>query len=165
MNIFFLHRNPKKCAKWHVDRHCVKMILETAQLLCSAIWVFGKDAPYKLTHKNHPCAIWTRSCKENWLWLKELGIALCEEYTFRYEKKHKTYDVIMSLECPELPEKDFFDPPQAMDVKYKKEDTIEAYRNLYIYGKDHLHFWKNRHAWKNRKIPKFILKAKPEYIE
>lgn len=29
MNIFVLDNNPKKCAEYHVDKHCVKMILET----------------------------------------------------------------------------------------------------------------------------------------
>ena len=35
MNIFFLDENPTLSAQYHVDKHVVKMILETAQLLCS----------------------------------------------------------------------------------------------------------------------------------
>lgn len=69
MNIFILDTNPKIAAQYHVDKHVVKMILETAQLLCSAHWLNGSEAPYKLTHKNHPCAIWTRECVENYNWL------------------------------------------------------------------------------------------------
>lgn len=164
MNIFFLHINPKQCAKWHVDRHVIKMILETAQLLCSAIWICGyEDAnkevnpPYKLTHSNHPCAIWCRANKENWNWLKELGLALCEEYTFRYGKKHKTQSIIENLVCPKLKNEPFFEPPQAMPEQYKiKNDSIMAYRLLYAIGKRHLHTWKTRHAWKNREIPNFV---------
>jgi len=60
MNIFFLDFDTEKCAKYHCDKHVVKMILETAQLLCGTHWVIGSEAPYKLSHKNHPCAIWTR---------------------------------------------------------------------------------------------------------
>lgn len=167
MNIFFLSRNPKRCARWHVDRHCVKMILETAQLLCSAIWLFPKlnqpEPPYKLTHKNHPCAIWARDNKSNWKWLKQLGLALCEEYQFRYGKVHKSYEVIKNLKCPNLPEGEMYDPPQAMKEEYKKDSAIRGYRYLYAFGKDHLHFWKNRHAWKKRNIPRFILEFRPEY--
>ena len=58
MNIFVLHKNPKKAAQYHHDKHVVKMILESAQMLCSVHWVMGSDgAPYKLAHKNHPCCI------------------------------------------------------------------------------------------------------------
>lgn len=153
MNIFFLHLDPKQCAKLHVDKHVVKMILETAQLLCSAIWLSGKKAPYKLTHKNHPCAVWTRANKENWKWLKQLGLSLCEEYTYRYGKIHKTQTVIENLECPNLENGSFHVPPQAMPDKYKnKTNTIRAYRCFYTFEKAHLH------SWKNREIPKFILK-------
>ena len=50
MNIFFLDFDTKKCAQYHCDKHVVKMILETAQLLCGVHWVIGSDAPYKLSH-------------------------------------------------------------------------------------------------------------------
>jgi hypothetical protein len=157
MNIFFLHLSVRRCARWHCDRHCVKMILEYAQLLCSAIWLSGGTAPYKLTHKNHPCAIWARHSQGNWLWLKSLALALCDEYTFRYGKVHRTQEIIEQLEVPDLPNEWFTQPPQAMPVEYKDTDSITAYRNYYILGKKHLHSWKDgRHAWKKRKIPSFI---------
>lgn len=161
MNIFFLHLNPRKCAKWHVDRHCVKMILEYAQLLCTAIWLAGGKAHCKPTHKNHPCAIWARKTRGNWLWLKELALALCHEYTFRYEKIHALEKIIEDLEVPDLPEGEMTTLPQAMPDCYKHSDSMTAYRNYYILGKSHLHFWKSRHAWKNRKIPSFIRRHLP----
>ena len=148
---------------WHVDRHVVKMILELCQLLCTAIWLSGGEAYCKPTHQNHPSAIWTRANKSNWLWLQTLALALCEEYTFRYGKQHKLETIIRELQVPDLPDEDFYDPPQAMPVEYKHEDAITAYRNYYILGKSHLHFWKNRHAWKNQNIPKFITDAIPNY--
>jgi hypothetical protein len=167
MNIFYLHYNTRRCARYHVDRHVVKMILETAQLLCTAIIIITNDENTgfcKATHKNHPCAIWVRKSKANWLWLKELGLALCKEYTLRYEKKHKYEDKIEALIVPDLEDVEFTEPPQAMPEEYKnKESSVIAYRQYYISGKKHLHHWKTRHAWKNRKIPKFILKAIPEY--
>lgn len=156
MNIFFLHQNPKKCARYHLDRHVVKMILETCQLLCTAIWVYGGTAPYKKTHENHPSAIWARANKENWKWLKSLGIALCEEYTFRYGKIHLSQEILESLKVPKLPEGKFFPPTPAMPNEYKCNSSLISYRKYYAFGKKHLHFFKTRHAWKNRKIPKFI---------
>lgn len=157
MNIFFLHYNPKKCAKYHCNSHVVKMILETCQLLCSAIWLSGGKGFFKLTHPNHPSAIWTRANKSNWIWLKNLGIALCEEYTFRYYKKHSSEDNLRKMECPSLPEGDFFPPTPAMPDEYKvKNNSLQSYRNYYILGKAHLHFSKTRHNWTNRKIPSFI---------
>lgn len=158
MNIFYLHHNPRICAKWHCDSHVVKMILELAQLLCTAIWMCGGTAHCKPTHKNHPSAVWVRTNKSNWLWTKELALELCKEYTARYDKKHALEEIIRALSVPELPEEPFFEPPQAMPDDYKvPKDSITAYRNYYILGKSHLHFHKYRHAWKRRSIPKFIL--------
>lgn len=159
MNIFYLHHDPKICARWYVDRHVVKMILETCQLLCTAIWLSGGIAYCKPTHTNHPSAIWTRANKSNWKWLRQLGLALCEEYTFRYGKTHKLEKIIRELTVPNIPKGDFVQPPQAMPDEYKHEDSIIAYRNYYVLGKAHLHFWKSRHAWKKRDIPPFIQEA------
>ena len=39
MNLFYLDEDLDKCAEYHVDKHIVKMPLEAAQLLCTAIWV------------------------------------------------------------------------------------------------------------------------------
>ena len=52
MNIFVLSKDPKQAAKWHVDKHIVKMPRETAQILCTVRHQYGDDkAPYKATHK------------------------------------------------------------------------------------------------------------------
>jgi len=158
---------------YHLDRHVNKMALESLQLLCSAIWVCGEEAPYKLTHKNHPCAIWARESRQNWRWLKKLAICLCEEYTFRYKKIHAVEKIVKDLKVPKaLPKKPFSPPPQAMPDCYKVipkegqdgiEASIQAYRNYYILGKAHLHLFKKRHAWKDREVPEFILSLFPEY--
>jgi hypothetical protein len=97
MNIFFLSANPNKAAEAHCDKHVVKMLLESTQLLWTAQWILRSgpppdDAPmtkggirgYKATHKNHPCAIWTRDCLANYMWLCALATALADEYHYRY---------------------------------------------------------------------------------
>jgi hypothetical protein len=147
MNIFFLDYDPKKCAQYHNDKHVVKMILETAQLLCGVHWVTGNEAPYKLSHKNHPCSIWVRSSLENYLWLCELGLELCIEYEYRYGKKHKTYDVIMwcILNKPNISDVEFTTPPLAMPDHCKvNNNPIKSYRNYYMIEKSSFCKWKGR---------------------
>ena len=146
MNIFYLDKDTKLNAQYHVDKHVVKMILETAQLLCGAHWLSGGHARYKLTHKNHPCAIWVRQSMENYQYLCFLGKELCKEYTYRYGKKHKTEDVIYWClrNKPKLPYIGFTEPPKAMPDEYKVECTVQSYRNYYMGEKTKLATWKYR---------------------
>jgi len=157
MNIFFLDFDVKKCAEYHCDKHVVKMILETAQLLCSAHHVTGGTAPYKLSHKNHPCSIWVRASLSNYLYLCELGLALGEEYTHRYGKKHKSVEVIewCLSNRPNIHDVDFTSPPMAMGDEYKiGNDVIESYRNYYKGAKSEIV------SWKNRETPDWFLQKK-----
>lgn len=146
MNIFFLDSDPKVCATYHNDKHVVKMILETAQLLCGVHWVIGGEAPYKLSHKNHPCSIWVRSSLENYLWLCELGLELCKEYSYRYGKKHKSQQIIewCIIHKPNIPDIPFQVPPKAMPDIYKVDDVSQSYRNYYMGEKRDFSKWKNR---------------------
>ena len=57
MNIFVLHPMPDIAARMQCDRHVVKMTLETAQMLSTAINELGGQAPYKSAHINHPCSV------------------------------------------------------------------------------------------------------------
>lgn len=161
MNIFYLHSHPKICAIYHNNKHVVKMILELTQLLYTSLHLtspelletapFNKSGSrgYKLTHKNHPSAIWTRTSINNYKWLCTLGIELCKEYTFRYQKIHSCQQHIEWLikQNPDLPNIPFSQPLQAMPDKYKHENSIIAYRNYYINEKASFS------KWKNRKIP------------
>ena len=152
MNIFYLHKDPETCSRYHVDKHVVKMILETAQLLSTTHWVSGSEGPYRQTHKNHPSAIWARSNKSNYTWLCKLGMELCKEYTHRYGKIHKTQQHLewLSTNIPNIPDGEFTQPSLAMPEQYKRKDHIESYQLYYIKDKSHLH------NWKKRKQPEFI---------
>jgi hypothetical protein len=129
------------------------MILETAQLLCSAHHITDQvtdQVPYKLSHKNHPCSIWVRASLSNYLYLCELGLELCKEYTYRYGKIHKCEKEYLQTLCD-------VKPRQAMPEIYKInsesiDDAIEAYRNYYFFEKNHMF------AWKNRDVPEWIKK-------
>jgi len=149
MNIFVLDRDVRKCAEYHNDKHVVKMILESAQLLCGVHHMVksqNNEVPYRLSHKNHPCSIWARENISNYLWLCELGLELCKEYTYRYGKRHKSQDVIewCLTNVPNLPEEDFTEPPKAMPEDYKVEDVVQSYRNYYIGDKKYFSKWKKR---------------------
>jgi hypothetical protein len=149
MNIFFLDENPTLSAQYHVDKHVVKMILETAQLLCSVHHTTDQvtdQVPYKLSHKNHPCAVWARQSLSNYLYLCELGLELGKEYTYRYGKRHKSIDVIewCIVNKPNIPDIDFTQPAMAMPDEYKTDSVVESYRNYYIGAKISLASWKNR---------------------
>jgi len=92
MNIFYLNSDPERAAQLQYNKHVVKMILESAQLLCSAHIMLDSeiDVPYKLTHKNHPSAVWTRQSRSNYAWLYFHMMALGKEYKKRYNKEHLT---------------------------------------------------------------------------
>ena len=160
MNIFFLDADTKQCAKYHCDKHVVKMILEYCQLLSTAHRVLdGDDLPdwkdevlYKTTHKNHPSSVWVRQNARNYQYVFDLLFSLNMEYRQRYGKSHKSWlklrfalcmypmnislDNIMEPLCLD-------DAPQCMPDEYKDKSTIQAYRNYYNGGKAYMAKWKN----------------------
>lgn len=150
MNIFFLHIIPSKCAQMHVDKHVVKMPLEVTQMLCAVWHVIDPEhlfytPPYKLTHKNHPCTVWARYSKCNYMWLCMLGIELCKEYTYRYGKVHKCESLIadMSEYIPPIFRISFTTPPCAMPEEIRCTDgtidgVIQAYKTYYLTCKAHI---------------------------
>ena len=141
MNIFYLDKCPKKAAQVQYNKHVVKMILESAQMLCAAHHVLGSklNIPYKIAHKNHPSTIWTRECAANYSWLYEHMRALGDEYTKRYNKIHMSITKCKYLwRFPnDIPRTEFTQPPQCMPDKYKDKCSIQAYWNYYI-GEKHV---------------------------
>ena len=137
MNIFYLHKDPAKAASYFYDKHKVKMILESAQMLCTAHHHYGNgdNVPYKKAHYNHPSTIWCRQKASQYMWLYDHMIALGEEYTKRYKKTHLTIikckDVLKQLP-PAIPDSTFTEPPQCMPDHHKVPDcSVTAYWNYY----------------------------------
>ena len=181
MNIFYLSQNPVECAQMHNDKHCVKMILESAQLLSTAhrvldgvetvglsqsgrkkkIWKLANDKLdtqlYSATHNNHPSAIWVRQSKNNYVWLFNLFCSLIVEYRHRYEKVHKCAAMIDTLaNIPvNTPDIEFTEPTPAMPDECKVPgNSIASYRSYYIMNKGHLASWKKRNIpeWYNAQL-------------
>ena len=133
MNIFAVDTDPKIAAQQLCDKHVVKMILESAQMLCS---VFPNgDAPYRRAFYNHPCTKWARESAENYEWLLDHAYAMCQEYTRRYGKVHKSLDAISwcgsNYHKLNIPRKGLTKFAQAMPEQYKNSCGVTAYRSYY----------------------------------
>lgn len=134
----------------HCDKHVVKMIVETAQLLSTAHHVLDDngDGFYKPTHKNHPSAIWCRRTDSNYVWLWCLLVSLCKEYTHRYGKIHKCQRDGLATRLMQLPinipSGAFTSPTPAMPDEYKTIDAVESYHNYYKGSKRSFAAWTNR---------------------
>jgi Pyrimidine dimer DNA glycosylase len=154
VNIFYVDSDPTLAAQMLCDRHVVKMIIESAQLLSTAHRVVdGYDGPgvYRLTHKNHPSAVWVRDSLWAYNWTAEHFESLMQEYTFRYGKIHATekfqniWDNFLSRPPMNIPKVyASSDPPQCMPEKYRGPDTVEAYRAYYIGEKARFARWTKR---------------------
>ena len=182
MNIFYLSDSITECAQHHVDRHCVKMILEYAQLLSTAHRVLdgketielsksnrkvrrwkldtaGDTILYSATHMNHPSAIWARASKANYKWLTLLLKELCAEYTYRYGKVHKCerdglVDYLLNNVPLDISNKEFTEPTPAMPDEFKVSgSSVQSYRNYYIGSKSRMF------NWKKREMPEWIVNA------
>lgn len=169
MNIFFLAQNPYKAAEMHCDKHVVKMIVESAQMLSVAHHHWNskfKNYVYKGAYLNHPCTKWVCENGSNYRWLYQLFLGLIDEYHKRYNNRtHKCEKLLPFLRYNPHFVNYIEDPinvwkfkqlsniPQAMPEKYKHKNPITAYRKYYI-GEKAL-FAK----WKNNNMPGWFLKG------
>ena len=158
MNIFCLDKDPVKAAQMMCDKHIVKMLLESAQLMCTAhreLDVSSQIMPdidkllYKSTHKNHPSAKWVRESAYNYRWLYLHWVAMNDEYKLRYNKKvnHKSFDRLNEfLKNPpnNAPlNKIGTLPTPAMPDECKVDgDVVASYRKYYIEVKKDIATWK-----------------------
>ncbi len=117
MNIFVLDKDPKTAAKYHNDRHVVKMILEGVQMMASPYYTnngvvqrsqahdyqhqlikkystFPREKFYGFGYYSHPCTRWVQHSYKNWMWLADLVSGLCTEYEIRYKKVHACKEVL-----------------------------------------------------------------------
>ena len=153
MNIFILDIDIEQCAKYHCDQHVVKMILESVQMLCTALNKRGFTTPYKSTHIKHPCVLWVEQSFGNFIWLRKLALALNREYRFRFEKDidHSSIYVINQISKYRYENQGLTEFAQAMPDKYKVPgNAVQAYRQFYV--GDKMRFAK----WTKRSVPEWI---------
>lgn len=145
MNIFTTSACPIQSAKALPDVLVIKMIVESAQLLSTAHFENdGVIVGYKPTHKNHPCAIFTRKTSGNYEWVYNHFVALCDEFTRRKGKVHKTSELIETLKtAPRNIRKCAVD----IDFMCMPDDckkTLDVHKNYQIYLKKKYNEWLTR---------------------
>jgi len=176
MNIFILDTDPVIAAQSQCDKHVVKMVVESAQMLSTThrmvdgiigqrlsknnrkikTWKLRDDREqllYKAVHMNHPCTVWTRESLSNYNWHYEHFIALCNEYTYRYNKVHATdtllRDVLASAptNIPLIGRTEFKlamkNNPECINLN----DTVQSYRDYYMTKQDRFAMvWQNKRS-------------------
>jgi len=156
MNIFYLDDDPRKAARYACDKHVVKMILETAQLLSTAHHVLDgyKLGIYNPTHQNHPSAVWVRQSHRHYMWLYEYWGHLHDEwaYRWRHARIHKSVAYCRSvlIHLPrQMPTGGFMQPPLCMPPQFHVPNAVSAYRDYYVWEKRRIA------TWTRRSIPKW----------
>lgn len=152
MNIFRVDNDPICAAQALCDKHVVKMVLETAQIVCTVLRQCGVELQYHSTHKNHPCTIWAAQTRANFEWLISHGLALGCEYTHRYNKQHKSVAVIeQALEhTPVIVSGPETEQPMCMPDEFRTSNVVDAYRSYYKHKQSIISMkWtaRNRPAW------------------
>jgi hypothetical protein len=155
MNIFVLDEDPKQAARYHCDKHVVKMIVELYQQLGSAVIRSGatpelmpltsKNTPLKGGYHNHPCTRWCGDSRINYMWASTHALELCKEYTRRYNKIHSCEAGIRHLtDMQHMVAGEGLTPfALAMPDEYKTNDAVESYRNYYLGAKKTFAKWKS----------------------
>jgi len=169
MNIFVLDNDPAVSARMMCDKHVVKMIVETAQMLSTVHrYLDGQQyidvsannrrikrwnhpvhdqTLYKSVMVNHPCTVWARTSHMNYHWLAQHGMALCHEYDHRYNNYHMTTRLmrwLLIVPPKNIPRGKMTPFAQAMPDQYKSQNAVEAYRNYYLGEKAGFAKWTNR---------------------
>ena len=180
MNIFVLDSDPIESAQLQCDKHVVKMIVESAQMLSTTHrmldgivttepskngrkvkrWTIHderNDIMYKAVHMNHPCTVWTRETRGNYNWHYTHFTALCDEYTRRYGRVHATDKLLRNaLSCSpnNIPDKGITQFALAMKAEpmcIHPEDPVRSYREFYQTKQDRF-----KMVWTNRKVPEWF---------
>lgn len=176
MNIFWLDVNLELSAQYHIDRHITKIPTEVAQVLCDTYhfnqstfpnwneFVTYRNEPYRKTNINHTIQKWARLSLLTFNAACDYGLALCKEYTYRYNKEHAAKQVINyciqnknSLKFDEIINLPLSEPPQCMPDQYKNSNLITAYRNYYINCKTKDKAGNNMAKWTKREIPSWFI--------
>ena len=181
MNIFVLEDCPVKAAEVQCDKHVVKMIVESGQMLSTAhrmldgnleVYVnangrkarrynlgdWRQQVLYKAVHYHHPCTVWTMESNANYEWHYKHFIALCDEYTFRYGKTHGT-DIklreILKKVPSHIPWTNLYTPFKlAMQHEPQcmhENDPVRSYQEYYQTKQDRF-----KMIWTKRDVPEWF---------
>ena len=189
MNIFALDKSPEVSAEMACDKHVVKMILESAQMLCAVqrvqdgVMYHGKSANgrkikrwrhpntmmeqtlYKAGWINHLSTQWVMKSAYNYNWLYRHFIALNEEFKKRFKGVDHTSVVKLKEVLRNPPKNSPLNvvgtlPTPAMPDECKVPgDVVGSYRKYYIMKKRDFATWKEP-----SKVPEWYSQAIGESI-
>ncbi len=166
MNIFAIEGN-KNQIDWTASAlsldnlRTVKMILETAQLLCTGLNTLGLQSPYKSFNPKHPSCMWVNESVGNFNALLAYGFALESEYFCRFGKRHNCisilnhcYNQYMRV-LKDNSKYNHLETPlkMAMPEQFKNSnDIVGSYRNYFV--------TKPNVIYPENKIPDWFLKLR-----
>jgi len=148
MNIFVLDLDPTTAAQMHCDKHVPKMCVEAAQMMASALRRHGatdeqmpltkSGTPYKGGYAHHPCTVWAGDSRDNFMWLADHAVDLCNEYFQRFGKVHAChYPIVvmrdMNIIDKVIPKGKLTPFAQAMPDEYRDDDAVKAYQAYYLF--------------------------------
>jgi len=143
MNIFYVHKDPVVAAKMLIDKHVVKMIIESAQMLSTAHRLHDgeqyedrtkagrrikrwrledksdEDIIYKASHIKHPSTVWVMASAYNYKWLYNHMVALNDEFKLRY---NHTVDHMTIRKLGKI----LFNPPKNISLSTIQTDPTPA---------------------------------------
>lgn len=159
MNIFILNNDARLAAKDVIDKHAIKMPLESLQMMSTIADFLGLNSPYNPVMLNHPCTIWGRKSKQNFAWLLNHANALCQEYSLRYNNRthrcqtiiNRNYEVwnkVMQL-LPDIGLTPFAiaisqDSKCRQLENFEELHAVDKYREYYMYDKSRIASWKTK---------------------
>ena len=149
MNIFFLHKDPQWAANALCDKHVPKMLLESAQMLSTAVQKYTDriEELYKPAYPNHPMTKWVGFNRDCFRWALENAVFISQEYCKRFKKLHKSSKIINTIYdnnyIDDIPDGFFKEPPQCMPDQYKLRSDlyVKAYRKYYQGEKEYFAKW------------------------
>ena len=143
MNIFAIESDASGGIDWCASAKAqdnyrvVKMILESCQMLCTAINIqHGEQVtPYRNAHPKHPSTLWVRESAANFELLVEHTLAMLEEYTERFGRVHKCADVLERVvdlyDAARFPKQEETPLPLCMPEEFKSDNIVDSYRRFY----------------------------------
>lgn len=142
------------------DKQGNPVFLKSGQRRTKKHWVLPddrEDVLYKAAHTGHPCTVWSMKTRGNYMWAVNLFVELCNEYTHRYSKTHKSASLIPWIMIPPTnidPSEELTKMPLAMGIAPEcidHNDIIGSYRKFYQTKQQRF-----KMVWTNRKKPEWF---------
>ena len=163
MNIFAIEGNVSTgevdwiaSGKSQDNYRVVKMILESCQILSTALNQQGLSAPYRSFNPKHPSCLWAAESSANFENLVKHTRAMLEEYTERFGKVHKCEQVLSKIvsmyDSRRFPTNRPTTLRMAMPEHFKSDNVVLSYRKYYAS--------KPRMRYPSNKVPKWFLELR-----